>query len=175
MSVIVALEDAEVRMCLDIAVNRWMMKVSSKNKPNYEEGKKAGKLEHQLVNDLRSILTEYAVAKYYALPHTLPFYVNSEHPRRVDHPDVGENIEVRTLRTAVEVPIWQKDVNKSAVVVAGRVVDMDNPREVELYGWIHSRFATQPQWWFDEEQDWRVPVSALEEVDSLRVAPPIGV
>lgn len=159
----VRLEESEVRVCVDLAVARWMMKRNSVDRPNYAAGKALGLLEHELLANIRANVSEYAVSKHLALPWTTPFYLNSEHPRRMDHPDVGEHIEVRTLRTRAEVPVWQKDIDKGALVIATQVMDTEFFSEVAILGSIDSKDMV-PEWFNEFDSSYRVPVAALRSV-----------
>ena len=70
---IVTLSKEEVRACADIALNRWMMKWGSIDRPNYAgENKKF--LEPEIAANVRTIVAEYAVAKLYKQPFVFPFY-----------------------------------------------------------------------------------------------------
>lgn len=161
---IVTLEEPEIRVCVDLAVSRWLIKKNSTDRPNYAAGKAAGLLEHELLANIRANISEYAVAKHTGQPWTTPFYLNSDHKTRIDHPDVGTSYEVRTLRTRVEVPVWQKDIDKDAVVVATRLLDPEYYTQVEIIGQITAKQAqNHPEWWNDDptNQGWRIPVDAL--------------
>jgi hypothetical protein len=94
--------------------------------------------------------------------------MNSEHPRRVDHPDVGKNIEVRTLRTRAEVPIWEKDINKDALIVATFVSEAEYYTEVEVLGWIFAKDAQKTQFYSEFDNSYRVPVTSLSTPESLK-------
>jgi hypothetical protein len=168
MTQIVKLEEPEIRVAVDLAVARWRMKRESVDKPNYAMGKAAGLLEHELLANIRANISESAVSKHYALPWTTPFYMNSEHPRRVDHPDVGANIEVRTLRTRAEVPIWDKDINKGALIVATFVSEAEYYTEVEILGWIFAKEAQKTQFYSEFDNSYRVPVTSLSTPESLK-------
>lgn len=124
----------ELRMCTDLAVNRWMMKFGSEDRPNYAQGKKDGRLEHELTANVRTIVAEWAVSKATNKVYNLPWYPNELHPYRKHLPDVGGNMEVRTVRTYDEVPIWKKDAGKA--IVGCKVTDDEYFTEVEIYGWV---------------------------------------
>ena len=171
MSVIkVILEEPEIRVATMLAVERWRMKRDSTDKESYAIGKKQGLLEHELLANLRANLSESAVSKYYALPWTTPFYMNSEHPRRWAHADVGARLEVRTLRTRSEVPIWEKDRQKGNLVVATHVSEFDYGTEVEILGWFDpSEDALDDSWKNIDYQtkkwdgSWRIPLDQLRD------------
>lgn len=164
-ALVVKLEESEVRVCVDLAVARWFMKKDSIDRPNYAAGKAKGLLEHELLANIRANVSEYAVSKYLGLPWTTPFYLNSEHKRRMDHPDVGANIEVRTLRTRVEAPVWQKDIDKDALVVATSLLDPEYYTSVEILGYIQAtEVENHPEWRLTYEDSWRIPVKELNDI-----------
>ena len=54
---IVELSQEEVRVCTLLAVERWLTKFGSLDKPNYAEGKRLGKLEPELNANIRANLS----------------------------------------------------------------------------------------------------------------------
>ena len=107
MSHIVNLSKEEVRACADIALNRWMIKFGSEDRPNYAGDNKRN-LEPEIAANVRTIVAEYAVAKLYKKSFTFPFYTNEEHYFRKDIAEVGTNIEVKSIRTKDEIPVFPK-------------------------------------------------------------------
>lgn len=166
----VNLTEAEIRVCVSLATERWFMKKNSVDRPNYAAGRQQNLLEHDLLAGIRANVSEYAVSKYLGLPWTTPFYENSEHPRRIDHPDVGDHIEVRTLRTRAEVPVWPKDVNKQALIVATHVPNPDTYTQVEILGWMWAVNATKNEWLEPSDGSWRVPVTSLHAISEYSEA-----
>ena len=155
---LIGLSQSEVRVCTNLAVERWLMKFGSKDRPNYAEGKRQGKLELELNANIRANVSEWAVAKHYNLPWNVPWYPNELHGKRQHISDVGE-FEVRTIRTNPAIPMWEKDRHK--VIFGTKVLDEEYYSEVEVYGWFNaSEFMT------DEYRDeyisgWRIPVEKL--------------
>ena len=160
---IVTLGKEEIRTITLLATQRWLEKIDSTDRPNYATGKASGALEHELLATIRANAVEWAVAKHYDLPWNVPVYPNDLHPRRKDLPDVGTNLEIRSLRTRNEVPVWKKDVNKNAIIVAGRVLDTDYFTRVEILGYIKAVDAQNEAWWQTEHGCWRVPLTALSQ------------
>jgi hypothetical protein len=157
---VVSLTKDEVRVCTQLAVERWLMKFGSEDRPNYAKGKANGSLEHELLANIRTIVAEHAVAKALDLPHTVPWYLNELHPRRKEHGDVG-HLEVRTVRTQDAVPMWVKDYGK--VIVGAKVLDTEFYTKVAIYGWVQADNKV-----FDDDSlvdsysnCWRVPLSSL--------------
>lgn len=156
---IVKLSQSEVRVCTSLGVERWLTKFGSEDRPNYAEGKKAGRLEPELMANIRANVSEWAVAKQYNLSWNVPWYPNELHGRRKDIPDVG-NFEVRTIRTQSAIPFWQKDAGH--IVFGTKILDEEYFSEVEVYGWFEAdKFMTNE--FFDPAiSGWRVPTDRLQ-------------
>jgi hypothetical protein len=143
-----------------MAVELWIEKFGSEDRPNYAEGRKNGSLQHDLVSSTRTIAAEMAVAK--ATKNTLnyPVYENYLHPSRKHLADVGQNLEVRTVRTRGEIPIWKKDAGK--YVVGCYVPDERFFSEVEVYGWVKADDVIGNDNYADQSiGGWRYPLSLL--------------
>jgi len=160
MSHIVKLSKEEVRACADVALNRWMMKFGSVDRPNYQD---KSKLEPEIAANVRSIVAEYAVAKLYKQSFTFPFYPNEEHPFRIDIADVGNNIEVKSIRTKDEIPVFPKDVKPGRLLVGARVLDRDYYSEVEVYGWLRMEDVQKDEWKYAPEGSWRIPLTEFND------------
>jgi hypothetical protein len=162
MSHLIHLSKEEVRACADIALNRWMMKWGSIDRPNYAGVNKA-KLEPEIAANVRTIVAEYAVAKLYKLPMTFPFYPNEEHSFRKDFPDVGRNLEVKSVRTRDEIPVFPKDIREGWLLVGARVVDRDYYSEVEVFGWMKMEdVPLHDEWKYAPEGSWRIPLDKFD-------------
>ena len=159
MSHIVNLSKEEVRACADIALNRWMMKFGSIDRPNYQN---KNILEPEIAASVRTIVAEYAVAKLYKKPLTFPFYPNEEHGYRKDIADVGVNIEVKSIRTKDEIPVFPKDIRPGWLLVGARVLDRDYYSEVEVFGWLPME-AMKDEWKYAPEGSWRVPLDQFSQ------------
>ncbi len=64
MSIIVNLSKDEVRVCTLLAVERWLTKFGSKDKPNYAQGKIDGKLEPEINEGLRETIQKLIKKSY---------------------------------------------------------------------------------------------------------------
>ena len=162
MSHIVKLSKEEVRACADIALNRWMMKFGSIDRPNYA-GDNKSKLEPEISANVRSIVAEYAVAKLYKKSFNFPFYPNEEHVYRKDIADVGTNIEVKSIRTRDEIPVFPKDIREGWLLVGARVLDRDYYSEVEVYGYLPMSEVARDEWRYPPEGSWRIPLDAFNQ------------
>lgn len=160
MSHIVQLSKEEVRACADAALNRWMMKWGSIDRPNYED---KSKLEPEVAANVRTIVAEYAVAKLYKKSFTFPFYPNEEHGFRKDIAEVGTNIEVKTIRTKDEIPVFPKDIRDGWLLVGARVLDRDYYSQVEVYGWLKMEECQRDEWKYAPEGSWRIPLDQFNQ------------
>jgi len=158
--IVVSLTKDEVRNCTDLAVNRWLMKFGSEDRPNYAQGKKDGKLESELIANIRTIVAEWAVAVVSNLSWSVPFYPNSMHAKRKDIADVGQNVEVRTVRTQDGVPVWKKDAGK--FIAGARVIDDEYFTQVEVWGWVRADDVIDNDIYWDEYiRGWRFPLDRM--------------
>jgi hypothetical protein len=158
VGIIVSLSQSEVRVCTLLAVERWLTKFGSEDRPNYAEGKRNGRLEPELNANVRANVSEWAVAKRYNLPWNTPWYPNELHGHRKNIADVGD-FEVRTVRTQSSIPFWEKDLGR--IIYGTKVLDDEYFSKVEIYGWFEAnKFMTNK--YFDPAiSGWRVPVDRL--------------
>jgi hypothetical protein len=156
---IVNLSKDEVRVCATLAVERWLTKFGSVDRPNYADGKKAGRLEPEINANIRANVAEWAVAKAYNLQWSVPWYPNELHPLRKNIPDVGLNLEVRTVRTQDSIPFWDKDAGKTIVGV--KVIDEEYYSQVQIYGSFVADDFMLPEYYQGMIKGWRVPVSQI--------------
>ena len=162
MSHIVNLSKEEVRACADIALNRWMMKFGSEDRPNYAGDNKRN-LEPEIAANVRTIVAEYAVAKFYKKSFTFPFYTNEEHYFRKDIAEVGTNIEVKSIRTKDEIPVFPKDIRPGWLLVGARVLDRDYYSQVEIFGWLPMEECSRDEWKYAPEGSWRIPLDQFNQ------------
>ena len=158
---IVKLSQEEVRICTMLATERWLAKFGSTDKPNYAQGKADGKLEHELLSNVRANVCEWAVAKQYNQSWNVPWYTNSLHPQRKSLADVGANYEVRSVRTQTSIPFWEKDINN--YIFGAKVLDSDYYSEIEIYRHIVPTDYMTDEWYDSYIEGWRVPVELFKE------------
>lgn len=172
MPVTVTLSKDEVRRCSQLALERWLEKLDSKDKPSYATGSQQGYLEHDLLADMRANFAEWAVAKYYGLSWNGGFtYPNSEHNTRKEIADVGANIEVRNRRKGDGTPVWDYDLVKGQILVACEVPDIKKPTEVTILGWLPMDECGNPNWKFIDQYNkvrYYVPSSELNDPETLK-------
>jgi len=161
LALIVTLDKDEVRVATILAVERWLAKFGSTDKPNYAKGKIDGKLEHELLSNIRANVCEWAVAKQYNQSWNVPWYPNSLHPQRKALADVGTNYEVRSIRTQTSIPFWEKDINN--YIFGAKVLDTEYYSEVEVYGHISPTNYMTDEWYDSYIEGWRVPVEQFKE------------
>jgi len=158
MTQIVILSKDEVRVCTMLGVERWLTKLHSTDRPNYAKGKDEGRLEHEVLANIRANVCEWAVAKHFNTSWNVPWYPNELHPHRKNISDIGKNGEVRCIRTKSSIPFWEKDRGK--FIFGAKVLD-ENFTKIELYNFFKS-----DDYMLDEYRDefiggWRVPVDIL--------------
>lgn len=149
----------EVEVCIQLGVQRYLEKYGSKDQPNYAKGKEDGKLEHELVANIRTLVAECAVSIATERTWNVPIYSNRFHEHRGRFPDVGHNIEVRTIRTVDSVPIWEKDQGK--IVFCCEVIDPDYFSKVKIHGYVEAERAMTPEFMDTYIDGWRYPISLL--------------
>lgn len=155
---IVNLSQEEVRVCTMLAVERWLTKFGSVDRPNYAEGKKSGRLEPELNANIRANVSEWAVAKHYNLSWNVPWYPNALHPIRKDISDVGD-FEVRTIRTQGAIPFWNKDTGR--IIIGTKVLDEEYYSTVEIYGSFNADNYMIDEFRDESINGWRVPINAI--------------
>jgi hypothetical protein len=158
--VIVTLSKDELQFCTALAAQRWLMKFGSTDKPNYAKGKAEGRLEHNLLSDVRSIVSEWAVAKHYNLTWTCPVWPNDVHNQRKDFPDVGTTGEVRTVRTQNAIPFWEKDADK--VIYGTKVLSDDYFNQVKLFSPFAAADYMRDEFRDPEINGWRLPLHIVD-------------
>ena len=152
----------ELRVCSNLAIERWLMKRNSIDRENYAQGKADGRLEPEINANIRSIVAEYAVAKATNKAWNVPWYPNELHPYRKNLPDVGDKGEVRTVRTQDAFPVWNKD--KGKVIIGCRIQDTEYFSEVEIFGYIDADDVIGKNGLYDSYSNcWRVPFDKLTE------------
>lgn len=155
---IINLSQEEVRVCTLLAVERWLTKYGSQDRPNYAKGKAEGRLEHELLANIRANVSEWAVAKAFDLPWNVPWYPNSLHVQRRHIPDVGD-YEVRTIRTVDSIPFWEKDLKKR--IYGTKIVDQEYYSQVEVYGYFEPDEIFSLAVYDDRIGGWRMPLEHL--------------
>jgi hypothetical protein len=160
---IVNLSQEEVRVCTLLAVERWLTKFGSRDRPNYAQGKVDGKLEPEINANIRANVCEWAVAKQYNLAWNTPWYPNGLHTKRHSLSDVGNNVEVRSVRTQTSIPFWNKD--KGRIIVGAKCLDTEYYSSVEIYGYIKPEKYMTDEYCDNYINGWRVPLTEFKEYD----------
>lgn len=153
---IVDLSKDEVRICIQLASERYLAKWESVDRFNYAEGKAQGKLEHELLANIRANVCEWAAAKLFQLSWNVPYYPNSEHWCRKDLPDIGTNTEVRSVRTNNAIPFWEKDLEK--ILVATKCLDMEKFSQVFVFGYALPGVYQTDDYYDQSIAGWRIPL-----------------
>lgn len=160
---IIKLSQEEVRVCTLLAVERWLTKFGSEDRPNYAAGKRMGKLEPEILANIRANIAEWAVAREYDLTWSVPWYPNEYHGRRKNIPDVGD-FEIRTIRTQNAIPFWKKDVGRTIFGV--KVLDEEYYSLVEIYGSFKADDFMNDDFADPTIGGWRVPVKLIEQLEN---------
>jgi len=156
---IIELNKDEVRVCTMLAVERWLTKFGSTDQPNYAQGKADGKLEPEINANIRANVCEWAVAKHYNLAWNNPWYPNALHKKRYPLPDVGENLEVRSIRTQDNIPFWGKD--KGKVIVGTKCLDLEYFSQVEIFGVAYPEEFMKSEYYDKYINGWRIPIDGF--------------
>jgi hypothetical protein len=157
---IISITKDEVDYISTLALKRWLIKFGSVDKPNYAKGKEEGKLEHELLANIRANVCEWAVAKYYNLSWNTPVYPNELHAKRANLPDIGVNGEVRSVRTQDSIPFWEKDYDK--IIFGAKLLDSEYYSKVEVYGKIRPKDYASAEYYDSYIDGWRVPIEEFE-------------
>jgi hypothetical protein len=88
---------------------------------------------------------------------------------------VQPNIEVKSIRTKDEIPVFPKDLKNGGILVGARVLDRDYYSQVEIFGWMFmDDVATQGYWSVEKDFEghvlrecWRVPLNKFNAVDPI--------
>ena len=171
---IIKLEPWEYEYAYTIGIRRFTENWGKKNSANYDDEKK---MEEDRNAQPAAAICELAVAKYLNQSWSGHVWRKEDHNKYKGIPDVGNNIEVRRVRTDKGPAIKLKDLNNGLIVWGARLVDKEYT-EVELLGWIDAdegarigelRNANKPK----EKQYKVVPKELLhkdwikEEIDRL--------
>jgi len=150
----------DVARCIRAGSERFIEKLESVNTRNYEKGKQEGKLEHDLIANARTMVAEFAVAILTERTWNGSFvYSNRFHEHREHLPDVGTNIEVRTIRTRDSVFIKEDDIGK--VIFCCEVIDEDKFSRVKIHGYVEAEKAMLPEYVDTYNDGWRYPMDLL--------------
>ena len=153
----------EIDECIRVGTTRYRRKFGSVDRPNYAKGKQNGSLEHELNASIRAAVAECAVAlvteQVWGGSYT---YSNRFHEYRKHLADVGQKIEVRTIRTSDAVAIWEKDKGKT--IVGCEVLDPDYFTKVEIFGYVVAETAMLPEFVDPAIDGWRYPTNLLTPI-----------
>lgn len=159
---LVSLSKEEVHFCALMGLERRFMKWDSEDNPTYKIDKYK---ESEYLNNIRSVVSEFAVAKLWKLPHVTPFYENKEHYFRKNFPDVLPNFEVRTHRSIDAIAVKEKD-KRDGLIIVGTHIAHENRHNfdiVDVIGWIRAEDCFRDEWWRPAETLWRVPLEYLTD------------
>jgi hypothetical protein len=59
--------------------------------------------------------------------------------------------------------VWEKDVNKGAIIVGAYVEDQEYFSSVKVFGWLPVGECQKDEWWTPYESSWRVPTEEFRD------------
>lgn len=95
----------------------------------------ARRMEDNLTASIVACVAELAVAKHTNRYWSGSIWPVADHHKYKDLPDVGRNIEVRTVRTSSSAAVRQRDVGKGRVLWVAKPV-RPALTDVEMWGWL---------------------------------------
>lgn len=126
---IIALTEWEYRRGWEVGIARYTANWGRSNAAHYEDGL----LEPDRVANPAAALCEIAVAKYLGRFWHGHVWHKSDHAANRSLPDVGDNIEVRRVRSGCGPCVRTSD--RGRIVWGAREAD-DEFRTIELLGWV---------------------------------------
>lgn len=127
--VVVSLEPWEYELAFQVGIRRF---TANWNRPDAHYYNRA-RMEKDRDAQVAAAMCELAVAKHLNRYWHGSVWHASDHSKHRHKPDVGNNIEVRRVRTDTGPAVRRSDIGK--VIWAARITDPEY-REVELLGWI---------------------------------------
>lgn len=128
---IITLRPWEYARGFQVGIDRFVANWSTQDAKHYDRAA----MEEDRNAQAAAALCEIAVARYTNQYWHGGVWHRSEHVRYRGIADVGENIEVRRIRTATGVPVRLTDEGR--VVWAARTVDPEY-RQIELLGFVNA-------------------------------------
>lgn len=157
---LVKIEKWEYERAHAVGIARCTARWGSKDAPHYKD---KSRQEDNRTAEVAAALCELAVAKLANRYWHGHVWHHTEHFKYRELPDVGENIEVRRLRTRDTVAIRKRQNDKpNLVVFAARVIgtEMDT---VEVYGYINQLTG----WEVGKPSDYDPDNTRVVHIDSL--------
>lgn len=125
---LIALTQWEYEYAFQVGIRRYTANWKKQDAPHYDRSR----MELDRDAQVAAAICELAVAKHINRYWHASIWHPSDHKQHRDSPDVGDNVEVRRVRTDVGPAIRHRDWDR---VVWGAKTDGEY-REVELLGWI---------------------------------------
>jgi hypothetical protein len=130
---VVVLEPWEYEHAADVGIRRYTANWGKQDAPHYSNKRLQEDNRTALV---ASAICELAVAKYTNRYWSAHVWHHTEHHKYRHLPDVGNNIEVRRLRTRETVAIRKHQNNVPNLIIFVAKPTPPEFREVTIYGWI---------------------------------------
>lgn len=133
---IVTLYPWEWTTCSDIGNKRHANNWTKKDSKNYTAGRLAGRIKPEQQASPRTVIGEFAVAKFTNQFWSPMNWHISEHAKYEPLPDVGHNTEVRTVMKEDGAPkVHQHELGRGLVLWAAYVIP-DEFYQVRMLGWL---------------------------------------
>lgn len=128
---VVALETWELDWARHIGTARHEVNLTRHDAAWYDPKR----MEDNLTASIVAAVAELAVAKHTNRYWSGSIWPVAEHHQHKDLPDVGRNIEVRTVRTSQSAAVRQHQTGKGLVLWVAKPIRPDLER-VEMWGWL---------------------------------------
>jgi hypothetical protein len=128
LTLVVSLSPWEYEYAFQVGIRRFTANWQKNDAPHYDRSRMELDREAQVA----AAICELAVAKHINRYWHASIWHESEHAKHRNQPDVGDNVEVRRVRTDVGPAVRERD--RGRVVWGAKTTG--EFREVELLGWI---------------------------------------
>lgn len=125
----IILEPWEYEWASHVGARRYIENWHKRDAPHYDRSR----MEDDRTAQVAACVAELAVARFINQYWSGHVWRNVEHLERRKLPDVGENIEVRRLRTRESAAVRKHQVGKGLVLFVAKPI-MPELREVIIYG-----------------------------------------
>lgn len=131
MTVLITLEAWEYEHANTVGIRRFTANWTKQDAAHYDRER----MEDDRSAQVAAAVCELAVAKHTNRYWHGHVWHHTEHNRYRHLPDVGENIEVRRVRTGSRVALRESQVGKGLFIYAAKAIPAEY-RQVELLGWL---------------------------------------
>ena len=160
MSTVVNLETWEYEYASHIGIRRFTANWNKSDASYYDRTK----MEDDRTAQVASAIGELAVAKAINQYWSASIWTAQEHDQYKYIADVGNNIEVRRIRTQNGPAVRSKDLNRGLIIFGVRPV-VPEFKQVEILGWIDADLG----WQMGEEKSYGrlIPIDKLLDLEQF--------